>query len=423
MSRNRGRITRRQFSRYSMVAAGAVAAGGLPLRGLRAQQPALKVGVITSLSGANIFGGNLTRRGYDLWAETVNQQGGVEIGGQRYPVEMFYGDDQSNPATGADAAERLIVGEEVDALFGPYTSGVTLAVQPICEKYQVPMISGSAESPNVWKARPEFNFGMIPAVDNSAGQSIEVLTNLSEPKATTIAVIGINEPFSLETAEGFQAGAEEIGLEVLAFELVPATGDMTPVISKIAALNPDIVAVGGHEAALINTVKASRSLNFRPKSLIMHYGVTIPAFAQELGGDADGTSGIAVWLPSVPYEDSLFGTAEDYSMAAYNRWGSYPDYTEAACSASGLVLGDAVRRLGIVPPFSAEDKVALKDAIAATDITTFYGPVKFEQDGDHYHDNIQPSPVLIQIKDGAVVAVGPEEAAAAEFTYPLPAWQ
>ena len=57
------------------------------------------------------------------------------------------------------------------------------------------------------------------------------------------------------------------------------------------------------------------------------------------------------------------------------------------------------------------------------DISTFYGPIKFESEGDHYHDNLQPVPVLVQIKDGATVAVGPKEAAAAELTYPLPAWQ
>src|SRR5690606_16862868 len=140
-------------------------------------------GVITSLSGENIFGGNLTRRGYDLWAEMANQKGGVEVGGEKLKVEMSYGDDQSNPATGADAAERLIVQEKVHALFGPYTSGSTIAVQPICQKYKVAMVSGSAESPNVWKAKPEYNFGMIPAVDSSAGKSLGVLADMSNPKA------------------------------------------------------------------------------------------------------------------------------------------------------------------------------------------------------------------------------------------------
>jgi branched-chain amino acid transport system substrate-binding protein len=54
---------------------------------------------------------------------------------------------------------------------------------------------------------------------------------------------------------------------------------------------------------------------------------------------------------------------------------------------------------------------------------TFYGPVKFEKEGDHYHDNIQQVPVLVQIQGGASVAVGPADAAEGELTYPLSAWQ
>ena len=417
------RFSRRRFLGGTALAAGAGVLGMPFVQTARAQAATYKAGVITSLSGENILGGNLTKRGYDLWADTINGQGGVEVAGERFKVEMFYGDDQSNPATGADAAERLIVQNEVDVLFGPYTSGSTIAVQPICQKYQVPMISGSAESPNVWKAKPEFNFGVIPSVDTTSGLSLGVLAKLSNPAAKTVAVIGVNEPFSKETGEGFRDGEKAAGLELVAYELVPAEGDLTPVISKIAALNPDIVAVGGHEEPLINVVKTSKSLNFRPKALIMHYGVTNPAFAEALGADADGTSGVAVWLPTVPYKDDVFGTAKEFTELAQKKSGQEPDYTEAGCAASGLVLGDALKRLGKKPSLTPEDRVALKDAIAETDIQTFYGPIKFEKEGDHYHDNVQPIPVLIQIQGGKTVAVGPEEAAAAPFTYPLPAWK
>ncbi len=416
-------LSRRHFIGGSAVA---VAAGtlGMPfVRTARAQAATFKAGVITSLSGDNILGGNLTKQGYDLWADAINAKGGVEVGGDRFKVAMFYGDDQSSPATGADAAERLIVQNEVDVLFGPYTSGSTIAVQPICQKYQVPMISGSAESPNVWKAKPEFNFGIIPAVDTTSGLSLGVLAKLSNPAAKTVAVISVNEPFSKETGEGFRDGVKAAGLELVAYELVPPEGDLTPVISKIAALNPDVVAVGGHEEILINVVKTSKSLNFRPKALIMHYGITNPAFAKALGADADGTTGVVVWLPTVAYKDDLFGTAKEFADMAAKKLGGEPDYTAAGCAASGLVLGDALKRLGKKPALKPEDRVALKDAIAETDIQTFYGPIKFEKDGPHYHDNIQPVPVLVQIQGGQVVAVGPKEAAAADYVYPLPAWK
>ena len=134
MPRNNGSFSRRTFLGGSALA---LAGGTLAMpfvRTAHAQAATFKAGVITSLSGENILGGNLTKQGYDLWADRINELGGVEVAGERFKVDMFYGDDQSNPATGADAAERLIVQNEVDVLFGPYTSGSPIAVQPICQK-------------------------------------------------------------------------------------------------------------------------------------------------------------------------------------------------------------------------------------------------------------------------------------------------
>jgi branched-chain amino acid transport system substrate-binding protein len=414
-----GKLSRRAFLKGSALGAGALALGA-PLTRTRAQQPTIRCGVVTSLSGENRFGGNLTRRGYDLWAEEVNKLGGVEIGGQRYRVEMFYGDDQSRPASGADAAERLIIQDQVAVLFGPYTSGVTLAVQPISAKYRVPMISGSAESPQVWLSQPPFNFGMIPAVDLSSDKSIHVLADELGSEMTSVGVVGVDEPFSKETAEGFRKGVEETGLELTRFELFPANADLTPIITNLKADNPDVVAVGGHESIFINFVNTAKALNFRPKAMIMHYGVTAAAFSNQLGADANGILGISLWTPNLPYRDELFGTAKDYDELSFSRWGTHPDYTEAACSASGLVLQDAARRLGKAPPWDDQARVELTAAIEATDIETFYGPVAFATEGDHFHNNTRPVPVVIQIKEGQVVPVAPPEAAEGELIYPQP---
>src|SRR4030065_1721912 len=62
-----------------------------------------KVGVVTSLSGELVFGVTVTKRGYDMWADTVNQQGGIEIAGKKYKGTLVYADDQSTPATAAVA--------------------------------------------------------------------------------------------------------------------------------------------------------------------------------------------------------------------------------------------------------------------------------------------------------------------------------
>ncbi|MCU0556615.1 MAG: ABC transporter substrate-binding protein, partial [Desulfobacterales bacterium] len=112
-----------------------------------------KIGVITSLSGDLATGGNVTKRGYDLWAQAVNEAGGIEIKGKKYPVKLFYADAQSEPSQGASAAERLATQEKVDMVLGTYSSGVTLAVAPVLDKYKIPLITGSAESPMIWKQK------------------------------------------------------------------------------------------------------------------------------------------------------------------------------------------------------------------------------------------------------------------------------
>jgi branched-chain amino acid transport system substrate-binding protein len=191
------------------------------------------------------------------------------------------------------------------------------------------------------------------------------------------------------------------------------------VISALAANNPDIVAVGGHDTILINVVKAMKAQGFTPKALIQHYGVTEPAFVQALGKDADGCCGLVDWDPSFPYKDALFGSAAEAAKRYKDEHKVEMDYTGAGCAASALVLQLAFQKLGKPPGLSAADRVKLNDLIAATNLHTFYGPIKFEQSGPHFHDNTQPPPILIQIQNGQITAVAPSGVAHAKLVYPL----
>src|SRR4030042_4189964 len=150
-----------------------------------------KIGVVTSLSGELAFGGTVTKRGYDMWEDAINAAGGIDIAGKKYKVKLVYADDQSTPATAAVGGERLITQEKVDCILGPYASGTTLALAPICEKYKVPHITGSAESPLVWLKKFKYTFGTIPPVNSNARSAIRTLAEEGTPKPQTIAVLGI----------------------------------------------------------------------------------------------------------------------------------------------------------------------------------------------------------------------------------------
>ena len=56
--------------------------------------------------------------------------------------------------------------------------------------------------------------------------------------------------------------------------------------------------------------------------------------------------------------------------------------------------------------------------IAGTDLQTFYGPIRFASEGDHYNNTA--SPMLVQIQGGQVKAIAPRDSAQAEIIYPLP---
>jgi branched-chain amino acid transport system substrate-binding protein len=382
-----------------------------------------KVGVVTSISGELATGGNVTKRGYDLWAEAVNAEGGIAIGGKKYPVQLFYADAQSQPSQGASAAERLITQEKVDFILGPYSSGVTMAAAPVVEKYKVPMITGSAESPLIWLNKFKYTFGTIPPVSFTGATPITTLAALPDPPKTAV-ILGSNDTFSKATAEAFKAAAEQAGIKVLKYNIVPAGQDLTPLMSAVRGLRPDLVAFGGHDEELIKLVKSLQQINYTPKALLMHYGVTEPAFIEALGNNSNQVFGASVWTSSVKtHSELLWPDAASYTAAAEKAYQSAPDYTQAGSSAAGLAFQAALQKIGARPPLSETSRVALIQALENLDVETFYGRINFATEGEYYHANVGLTPLTIQIQDQKVLVVGPHNDMESAPQYPMLSWK
>ncbi len=381
-----------------------------------------KVGVVTELSGDLATGGNVTKRGYDLWAQAVNDASGIVVGGKKYGVKLYYADAQSNPSQGAAAAERLITQEKVDFILGPYSSGVTIAVAPVAEKYKVPMITGSAESPMIWRQKFLYTFGTVPPVNFTGAAAIQTLASLS-PAPRTAVVFGSNDTFSKATAESFEAAAKKANIKVLKFNIVPAGQDLTPLMSAVKGMKPDLVAFGGHDEELIKLVKGMHQIDFTPNALLMHYGVTEPAFVDALKGDANQVFGGAVWTATTKTQSKiLWKDAPTYAAAAQKAFGVAADYTQAGSSAAGIAFQVALQQINATPPLSEAKRAELIKALEGVDVDTFYGKVKFATEGEFYHANVGLDPLTVQIQNGKVVAVGPKKDAEAASQYPMTPW-
>ena len=382
-----------------------------------------KIGVITSLSGSLATGGNVTKQGYDMWAEKVNKAGGIEIKGKKYPVKLIYCDAQSEPSQAASAAERLATREKVDFVLGPYASSITLAAAPVLEKYKIPMITGSAESPLIWREKFKYTFGTIPPVNFTGSGPLKTIAKL-KPAPKKAVIVGSNDAFSKATAETFKTIAEELKIKVVKYDIVPSGQDLTPYLSAVRALRPDVIAFGGHDEELIRLVKVLRQINYAPKALLMHYGVTEPAFIEALGKDAEQIWGASVWTSTLNTKgEMIWKDAKSYAADIKKAYKITPDYTMAACSAAGVAFQSAVMGIEAVPPLDASEKLALVKALEGLDIQTFYGPIKFASEGEYFHSNIGLTPLSLQIQNGNPVIVGPENFKEAAAQYPMKSWK
>lgn len=407
----------------AFIAVLAVAIGAAVSAQAQEKRDFFKVGVVTSLSGELAFGGSVTKRGYDLWEDAVNAQGGIDIGGKKYKVKLVYADDQSTPATAAVAGERLITQEKVDFILGPYASGATLALAPITEKYKLPHITGSAESPLIWLKKFKYTFGTIPPVSINARSAIKTLAEDIKPKPQTIAILGIDDAFSKFAAEAQKIEAEKQGLKVVKYEIVPEGSDYTPSISAIKPLNPDIFAMGNHEKAAIEMIKIAKELKFNPKAYTQHYGMTTPDFRKGLGKDTEYVFGNSVWTEDMKIQGAaLFKTPKEYADAMRKKFNVDPDYTEAGCTAAGIAFQEALRAIKAAPPLTEVQKDALIGALEKLNIMTFYGQVKFASEGEFYHSNAGLQPVTLQYQGGKLVVVGPGKFKVVAPKYPAPPW-
>jgi branched-chain amino acid transport system substrate-binding protein len=105
----------------------------------------------------------------------------------------------------------------------------------------------------------------------------------------------------------------------------------------------------------------------------------------------------------------MFGTAAQYDKeikAIYNY--KVVPYQTAQASAAVYVWADALKRANSL------DKEKVRDALTKTDLETFYGHVKFAEDGSNPGKEI----ILRQIQGGKYKVVWPENVASATLNYP-----
>ena len=372
----------------------------------------IKIGAAVSETGRYSEEGKLTREGYLLWEDWVNNEyGGIDVGGERYKVELILYDDKGETDTTAKLIEQLIDEDEVDFLLGPYSSTLTEPAIEVAEARGVILVEGSGASETLFEQSYENLFAVLTTAGSYAQSALRLLADQGA-KSVVIAYADVLFPKSV--AEGARQWAERYGMEVLAVQGYPQdVTDVSDIISSFKDLDPDVFVGAGYSKDALLFVRTAKELDFSPKATVLTVGPTNPDFVRDVGADANYLIGPTQWESSMSYEGEYFGSASDYAERYRKKWGDAPVYQAASATAAALALQAAIESAGSL------DVEAVRTALRSLDISTFYGPIKLDSTGK----NTAKPMGAAQIQDGEILVVAPANAAVSEVLYPAPGWK
>lgn len=388
-------------------AAVVLAATSLPA-GHASAQETIRIGAPLPLTGPLSPEGEKQRRGYDLWADTVNDNGGIEIDGETYEVEMVYVDYESDTPRAVQTAERLITEDEVNFLFSPFGSGAAKAASSVSERYQIPTVAATASSEEVYDQGYEYLFGTFTPNNTLTDPLAEIVAG-SDEDVETVAIYARNDLFPLAIAQEMEESAEANGFEVVSFdEYAIGTNDHSSALTLMRQSQPDWVFATGYINDLILLRRQMSDLGVAPKVLSMIAGPAYKEFIEATGDASENVSSAAWWHPAVDYDgEGIFGSTAGYTDAFEEAYDALPDYAEASASAAGVILQLAIEKAGSI------ESQAVRDTLAEIDVTTFYGPVRFGDTGQI----TSLEPPVFQIQDGEAKVIFPEEVKQTDMRY------
>src|SRR4030081_373050 len=405
----------RRFGVLAVAALVTIACGGASSGGTTTTTgDTITFGAPLGLTGSLTKESTLTQQGYDLWVDWINQEGGINIPGVKQPVKIKYYDDTSNANQSAVLMQKLITEDKAQFLLGPYGSAATATDAAIAEKNQIPMVEANGAAQAIFNQGYQYTFGVLSPANKYLQGVIDLAATLN-PKPTKVAMLSADDNFSLEVADAINQYAPTKGMQIVVYKKYKnGSTNLVAEVQAAKAAAPDIVLNSGHLQEAIAIKKAAKEQPLNAKIFGYSVGPSTPDFISALAKDADYVYGGSQWTPQVKYTPAFYLTVAQYVAAYKAKYPTEgdPDYHVAESTAACLALQRAIENAGSLDPKK------VRDALAALDVTTFFGQIKFDSRGI----NIYKPMVVEQIQSGVHHTVYPTDVADAKPQYPTPAW-
>jgi len=382
-----------------------VLAGALGFWPAAAAAQAIRVGAVVPLTGRYAGGGAQVKAGYELAVEAINAAGGVTVGGRKVPIELAMLDDESD-ATKTVSRMETLAAQGIVAYLGGFGSDLHAAAASVAEKNKTPYLGVAFALHKIHQQGFRYLFSPFWKSPDIGQQLVPLLQSIpagERPKAVAIFQEKTDWGKEMATAwaEAGKAGGYQVAVHA---EYAPGAKDFSDMILKAKAANADAVFAVPTPPDGMTIVKQMKELGYSPKLALMVRAPDPPVWSKNLGKDGDYVLLAPSWHHGV-----RFPGVKELNEAHAKKIGRPADPITGPSYACVQILAAALGKAGSL------DKERVRDAIAATDLTTVIGPVKFRPDGTGIVQS-----VFVQWLNGKQELVWPKEFATAAFVYPAP---
>ncbi|WP_312471852.1 amino acid ABC transporter substrate-binding protein [Brucella sp.] len=390
-----------------------VSAIGFAATGLDAQaaEP-FKVGITVSNSGNFMLASQSGERGVRMWVDDVNRRGGIELGGEKRPVELVVLDDRSDKTMVPRVYETLISGNNVDVLMAPFGSTLTGVAATVAERNNKFLMSWSASADEIYQQGYK---NIVSAVVPSSLIPSTNLRLLKDAGVKKIAIIHVDESFPAGLAAAAVKDAKEMGFEVVMDETYQkGTKDFSVLLQKAKALGAEAFYPHSYEVDSVLMARQMQELDIHFDNVYFMYGST-PQFL-ELGKLAEFVTSHTQYSPNAKW-NITDGLKNEEFVTRYKEL--FPKVSYSEDFQTVLAYGAAVALERLVSEAQSTDPAALKQKALEMGgkITTISGKFAIDETGKQ----IGMEPIVLQNQPGkGLVPVAPAEVATEKLIYPVP---
>jgi len=338
------------------------------------------LGYTATLSGQFASYGTEMQEGVDLAVKEINAEGGVN--GQKFKVTSE--DDLGKPGNGPVIAQKFCDDSEISAVLGYSFSSVALAAVPIYDQCGLPVVASAVTSPELSGSSPYFFRNILSDKYQGREMGLYAVNTLGLKR---IAVLNQKDDYGIGTADGFIAGVEEAGGEILSRdEYQLGTTSFDNQLTKIKGEDPDAIYIGGFYSEAAKIAQQARAQGME-QPLLGTDGSFSPDLLELGGEDVEG-----MYVYGVFSSDSDDPKAKEFVERFKDEYGKEPASWAALAYDAVYTVKAAIEKSG------DSSREGITEGLKDLSYEGVTGPTSFDENGDR-----QGRVLFIQVKNGEFV--------------------